>query len=459
MKITVFGSGYVGLVQAAVLAEVGHDVVCMDVDQHKIDQLRQGHVSIFEPGLANLVREGLDAKRLHFTSDEILAVQHGRVAFIAVGTPSREDGSADLRFVLSVGDAIARHREQPLIVVEKSTVPVGTGDTLRAHIEKALIKVGRLLQFDIVSNPEFLKEGSAVADCRRPDRIIIGCEGNEVRDVMRDLYAPFNRNHDRIMFMDLRSAELTKYAANCMLATKISFINQIAELAEHLGADIEAVRQGIGADTRIGYHFIYPGCGYGGSCFPKDMRALIHSAEQAHCSSDLLQAVEAINQRQKHKLFERINAFYRGDLRGKTFALWGLAFKPNTDDMREAPSRVLLEALWAAGASVRAFDPEAMQQTQNLYPDEAKLLLMGTPESVLPGADALIICTEWQPFKAPDFDLIKQRLNSPVIFDGRNLYDPERLARNGFHYFAMGRGESRQLPIPLQQWPHASDVA
>mgnify|MGYP006322649057 FL=1 len=459
MKITVFGSGYVGLVQAAVLAEVGHDVVCMDVDQNKVNLLSQGHVSIFEPGLASLVREGLDAKRLLFTTDEKLAVQHGRVAFIAVGTPSRDDCSADLRYVLSVGDAIARHREQPLTLVEKSTVPVGTGDTLRTHIEKALIKVGRLLHFDIVSNPEFLKEGSAVADCRRPDRIVIGCEGDEVRDVMRDLYAPFNRNHDRIMFMDLRSAELTKYAANCMLATKISFINQIAELAEHLGADIESVRQGIGADTRIGYHFIYPGCGYGGSCFPKDMRALIHSAEQAHCSSDLLQAVEAINQRQKHKLFERINAFYRGELRGKTFALWGLAFKPNTDDMRDAPSRVLLEQLWAAGASVRAFDPEAMQQTQSLYPNESKLLLMGTPESVLPDADALIICTEWQQFKAPDFDLIKQRLNTPVIFDGRNLYDAERLARNGFQYFPMGRGESRKLPIPLQQWPRASDVA
>jgi UDPglucose 6-dehydrogenase len=459
MKITVFGSGYVGLVQAAVLAEVGHDVVCMDIDQKKVDLLTQGHVSIFEPGLSSLVREGLDSKRLHFTTDEKLAVQHGRVAFIAVGTPSSEDGSADLKYVLSVGDAVARNREQPLILVEKSTVPVGTGDTLRAHIQAALDKAGRKLQFDIVSNPEFLKEGSAVADCRRPDRIVIGCEGDEVQDVMRDLYSPFNRNHDRIMFMDLRSAELTKYAANCMLATKISFINQIAELAEHLGADIESVRQGIGADTRIGYHFIYPGCGYGGSCFPKDMRALIHSAEEAHCSSDLLQAVEAINQRQKHKLFERINAFYKGDLRGKTFALWGLAFKPNTDDMRDAPSRVLLEELWAAGASVRAFDPEAMQETQNLYPDESKLMLMGTPESVLPGADALIICTEWQQFKAPDFDLIKQRLNTPVIFDGRNLYDAERLARNGFQYFPMGRGESRKLPIPLQQWPHASDVA
>lgn len=450
MKISVFGSGYVGLVQAAVLAEVGHDVICMDIDEHKVKQLQQGHVSIFEPGLASLVKENLEAKRLHFTNDEKLAVQHGQVLFIAVGTPSSEDGSADLRYVLSVGDAVARHREQPLILVEKSTVPVGTGDTLKAHIEKALD--GRPLQFDIVSNPEFLKEGSAVADCRRPDRIIIGCAREEVRDVMRDLYAPFNRNHDRIMFMDLRSAELTKYAANCMLATKISFINQIAELAEHLGADIESVRLGIGADTRIGYHFIYPGCGYGGSCFPKDMRALIHSAEQAHCSSDLLQAVEAINERQKHKLFERIKAFYKGDLEGKTFALWGLAFKPNTDDMRDAPSRVLLDALFAAGAEVRAFDPEAMQETQRLYPDESRLLLMGTPESVLNGADALIICTEWQQFKAPDFELIQQRLKAPVIFDGRNLYDAERLARNGFTYFPIGRGESRNLPIPHQQW-------
>ncbi|MCW1244606.1 UDP-glucose/GDP-mannose dehydrogenase family protein [Pseudomonas sp. SAICEU22] len=452
MKISVFGSGYVGLVQAAVMAEVGHDVVCMDIDEHKVDNLRQGLVSIFEPGLAALVREGLDAGRLHFTCDEKLAVQHGQVLFIAVGTPSRDDGSADLRQVLAVGEAVARYREQPLIVVEKSTVPVGTGDILRAHIEKSLLKAGRLLQFDIVSNPEFLKEGSAVADCRRPDRIVIGCERDEVRDTMRDLYAPFNRNHDRVLFMDLRSAELTKYAANGMLATKISFINQIAELAEHLGADIESVRLGIGADSRIGYHFIYPGCGYGGSCFPKDMRALIHSAEQANCSSDLLQAVETINLRQKHKLFERIKAFYKGDLRGKTFALWGLAFKPNTDDMRDAPSRTLLEALWAAGASVRAFDPEAMQQTQLLYPDESKLMLMGTPESVLPGADALIICTEWQPFKAPDFQLIQQRLKAPVIFDGRNLYDPERMADKGFIYFPMGRGQSCNLPIAQQPW-------
>ncbi|MFW0757870.1 UDP-glucose dehydrogenase family protein [Pseudomonas sp. H11T01] len=459
MKISVIGSGYVGLVQATVLAEVGHDVVCMDVDQNKIKMLQKGHVTIFEPGLESMVKENLESGRLHFTSDEKLAIEHGQVLFIAVGTPSDEDGSADLKYVLSVGDAVARHRVEPLILVEKSTVPVGTGDTLRAHIEEVLKKAGRTLEFDIVSNPEFLKEGSAVSDCRRPDRIVIGCEREEVREVMRDLYAPFNRNHDRIIFMDLRSAELTKYAANCMLATKISFINQIAELAEHLGADIEAVRMGIGADQRIGYHFIYPGCGYGGSCFPKDMRALIHSAQEANCSSDLLQAVEAINERQKHKLFERINAFYKGDLKGKTFALWGLAFKPNTDDMRDAPSRVLMEALWAAGAQVRAFDPEAMQETQRLYPDQQNLSLMGTPESALVGADALIVCTEWQQFKAPDFKLIEERLKAPVIFDGRNLYDAERLARKGFKYFPMGRGESRNLPIPQQQWPASTVIA
>ena len=425
MKISVFGSGYVGLVQATVLAEVGHDVICMDVDKSKVEALQKGHVTIFEPGLAAMVKDNLESGRLHFTHDEKLAVEHGEVLFIAVGTPSDEDGSADLKYVLSVGDAVARHRVEPVILVEKSTVPVGTGDTLRAHIEKNLHSAGRHLDFDIVSNPEFLKEGSAVADCRRPDRII---------------------------FMDLRSAELTKYAANCMLATKISFINQIAELAEHLGADIEAVRLGIGADSRIGYHFIYPGCGYGGSCFPKDMRALIHSAKQANCSSDLLEAVEAINQRQKSKLFERINAFFKGNLKGKTFALWGLAFKPNTDDMRDAPSRVLMEALWAAGANVRAFDPEAMQETQRIYGDDPRLMLMGTPESTLGGADALIVCTEWQQFKAPDFDLIHDRLKTPVIFDGRNLYDGERLTRKGFKYFPIGRGDSCELPIPQQNW-------
>jgi len=452
MKISVIGSGYVGLVQATILAEVGHDVLCMDVDEAKIKLLEQGQVSIFEPGLAELVKDNLANKRLRFTTDEKLAAEHGRVLFIAVGTPSGDDGSADLKYVFSVGDAIARHRSEPLIVVEKSTVPVGTGDALRAHIDKALETSGRSLDFDIVSNPEFLKEGSAVNDCRRPDRIVIGCEREDVREVMRELYAPFNRNHDRIMFMDLRSAELTKYAANCMLATKISFINQIAELAEHLGADIESVRQGIGADSRIGYDFIYAGCGYGGSCFPKDMRALIHSAEAANCSSDLLQAVEAINQRQKHKLFERVNAFYKGDLKGKTFALWGLAFKPNTDDMRDAPSRELMEALFEAGAHVRAFDPEAMHQTQLIYGEHPQLHLMGTPEAALSGSDALIICTEWQQFKAPDFEMLQKRLAAPVIFDGRNLYDTERMKLKGFTYYPIGRGESRELPIPHGKW-------
>ncbi|HCA7970298.1 TPA: UDP-glucose 6-dehydrogenase [Pseudomonas aeruginosa] len=402
MKISVFGSGYVGLVQAAVLAEVGHDVLCMDIDRNKVERLAQGLASIYEPGLDALLREGLDSGRLRFSSDARLAVEHGRVQFIAVGTPPGEDGAADLGAVFAVADAIAEHRRKPVIVVEKSTVPVGTGDRLRAHIERRLEADGR---------------------------------------------EPFNRNHDRMLFMGLRSAELTKYAANGMLATKISFINQIAELAEHLGADIEAVRQGIGADPRIGYHFIYPGCGYGGSCFPKDMRALIHSAEQAHCSSDLLQAVEAINRRQKHKLFERIRVFYDGDLRGKTFALWGLAFKPNTDDMRDAPSRELMEALWRHGAQVRAYDPEAMQETQRLYGHDERLSLMGTPEATLGGADALVICTEWQQFKAPDFELLKERLKAPVIFDGRNLYDPERMARHGFHYYPMGRGQSCSLPI------------
>ncbi len=452
MKISVIGSGYVGLVQATILAEVGHDVLCMDVDEAKVKLLEQGQVSIFEPGLAELVKDNLANKRLRFTTDEKLAAEHGRVLFIAVGTPSGDDGSADLKYVFSVGDAIARHRTEPLIVVEKSTVPVGTGDALRAHIDKALAASGRRLDFDIVSNPEFLKEGSAVNDCRRPDRIVIGCEREEVREVMRELYAPFNRNHDRIMFMDLRSAELTKYAANCMLATKISFINQIAELAEHLGADIESVRQGIGADSRIGYDFIYAGCGYGGSCFPKDMRALIHSAEAANCSSDLLQAVEAINQRQKHKLFERVNAYYKGDLKGRTFALWGLAFKPNTDDMRDAPSRELMEALFEAGAHVRAFDPEAMHQTQLIYGEHPQLHLMGTPEAALSGADALIICTEWQQFKAPDFEMLERRLAAPLIFDGRNLYDAERMKLKGFTYYPIGRGESRELPIPHGKW-------
>ena len=446
MKLAVFGTGYVGLTLAACLAEVGHGVCCVDVDAERVATLSGGHCPIFEPGLPALLRKGLASTRLQFTTDAVQAIDAATVIFIAVGTPPLADGSADMRQVFAVAETIARHAKDDKIIVNKSTSPVGTLDAIRARL------TSHANRLEVVSNPEFLKEGSAVIDCMRPDRIIIGGACPATLALLRELYSPFSRNHDKFISMDARSAELTKYAANCMLATKISFINQIAELAEHLGADIEAVRLGIGADTRIGYHFIYPGCGYGGSCFPKDMRALIHSAQEAHCSSDLLQAVEAINERQKHKLFERIKAFYKGDLKGKTFALWGLAFKPNTDDMRDAPSRVLLDALFAAGAQVRAFDPEAMQETQRLYPDEPRLMLMGTPESVLVGADALVICTEWQQFKAPDFDLIQQRLKAPVIFDGRNLYDAERLARNGFTYFPIGRGESRNLPIPHQQW-------
>ncbi|MCP8463826.1 UDP-glucose/GDP-mannose dehydrogenase family protein [Pseudomonas sp. ZM23] len=451
MKISVFGIGYVGLVQAAVMAEVGHDVVCMDIDEAKIAKLQRGQISIYEPGLAELVKENLEAGRLHFTSDPAVAAAHGLVQFIAVGTPPSADGSADLSAVFAVAESIAHHRHQPVIIVEKSTVPVGTGDRIKAHLQQVLGGLGRTLEFDIVSNPEFLKEGSALADCRKPDRIVVGCERPEVLDTMREIYAPFNRNHDRIISMNLRSAELTKYAANCMLATKISFINQIAELAEHMGADIEAVRQGMGADPRIGYHFIYPGCGYGGSCFPKDVQALIQSASEVDCSNDLLRAVEAVNARQKNKLFQRIHRYFDGQLAGRTFALWGLSFKPNTDDMRDAPSRTLMEALWAAGAQVRAFDPEAMPEAQRLYGHDERLALMGTPEATLGGADALVICTEWQQFKAPDFELLASRLKAPVIFDGRNLFDPERMARHGFEYFPMGRGDSHRLPVPAAE--------
>ena len=442
MKITVYGSGYVGLVQSSVLAEVGHDVVCMDIDQTKVDALSRGVATIFEPGLEALLREGLDSGRWQFTSDSRLAAEHGHVQFIAVGTPPGADGSADLGAVFAVADQICLHRSVPVIIVEKSTVPVGTGDRLRQHLRRRLHDAGRSLAFEIASNPEFLKEGAALADCRRPDRIVIGTQSQAVRQVMRELYEPFNRNHDRMLFMTLRSAELTKYAANGMLATKISFINQLAELAEHVGADIESVRLGMGADPRIGYHFIYPGCGYGGSCFPKDMRALINSAQQVQCPSDLLEAVEAINGRQKSKLFERIKGYFGDDLTGKVFALWGLAFKPNTDDIRDAPSRVLMESLWAHGARVNAYDPEAMLETQRAYGHDVRLSLMGTPEAALAGADALVICTEWQQFKAPDFEAIKDRLNAPVIIDGRNLFDPERMHKHGITYFPIGRGRS-----------------
>jgi UDPglucose 6-dehydrogenase len=442
MKITVFGTGYVGLVQGAVLAEVGHDVLCVDVDEAKVSRLKDGIIPIYEPGLEDIVRKNHGEGRLDFSTDAARGVAHGRVQFIAVGTPPDEDGSADLSYVLAVAGTIAAHMEAPRTVVTKSTVPVGTADKVRARMEAGLRERGAAIAFDVVSNPEFLKEGAAVADCMRPDRIVIGTDSAEAEDLLREVYAPFNRNHDKILVMDVRSAELTKYAANCMLATKISFMNEIAGLAERLGADVEMVRQGIGSDVRIGYHFIYPGAGYGGSCFPKDVKALIHTARGTGFEPTILQAVEDRNERQKGVIFDKIRRHYGGDLRGRTFALWGLAFKPNTDDMREAASRVVMEALWEAGARVQAYDPQAMDEAQRIFGDREDLTLCGTKEAALREADALVIMTEWQVFRAPDFDLIRERLRAPVIFDGRNLYDPDRMGRKGIRYYAIGRGEA-----------------
>lgn len=441
MKITVFGIGYVGLVQGAVLAEVGHDVICVDVDAAKVERLIAGEVPIYEPGLEPMIQTNAAAGRLHFTTDAAAGVAHGKAIFLAVGTPPDEDGSADLQYVLSVADSIAAHMDGHRVVITKSTVPVGTADKVRARLEDGLAARDRAdLAFDVVSNPEFLKEGAAVADCMRPDRIIIGADNPDVIDLLRDLYAPFNRNHDRIIVMDPRSAELTKYAANCMLATKISFMNEMANLAERLGADIESVRHGIGSDPRIGYHFIYPGAGYGGSCFPKDVKALIRTAREHDFTPTVMEAVEARNDDQKKALFHKIKRHFDGAVAGKTFAVWGLSFKPQTDDMREASSIVLLEALWGAGAKVQAYDPKAMQAAQQIFGQRPDLLLCGTREAALRGADALVVVTEWQEFKAPDFDELAKTLAQKVIFDGRNLYDPARLARRGFAYYGIGRG-------------------
>ncbi|RUU72919.1 UDP-glucose/GDP-mannose dehydrogenase family protein, partial [Mesorhizobium sp. M7A.T.Ca.TU.009.01.1.2] len=377
---------------------------------------------------------------IKFTTDAAAAVRHGEIQMIAVGTPPGEDGSADLKYVLAVAETIGREMDKPKIVVGKSTVPVGTCEKVKARIADTLKKRGREdLAFDVASNPEFLKEGSAVADCMKPDRIIVGTDSEDTEAVMRELYAPFNRNHEKMIVMDVRSAEFTKYAANCMLATKISFMNEMANLAEQLGADIEEVRKGIGSDPRIGYHFIYPGLGYGGSCFPKDVRALIKTAEGVKFDAKLLRAVEERNNAQKSVLFDKVDRYFKGNLKGKTFALWGLAFKPNTDDMREAPARVLMEALWKAGANVQAYDPEAMQECQAIYGLRDDLLLCGTKEAALRGADALLIATEWKSFRAPSFDAVKDALITPVIFDGRNLYDPKVIARHGIEYHSIGR--------------------
>jgi UDPglucose 6-dehydrogenase len=441
MKVTVFGSGYVGLVTGACLAEVGNDVLCMDVDNHKIEMLCQGEIPIYEPGLKAMVARNAQAGRLNFTTDVARAVAHGLFQFIAVGTPPDEDGSADLQYVLAVAESIADHIDDYRVVVDKSTVPVGTADKVRDRINTTMKARGKEVEFDVVSNPEFLKEGAALDDFMKPDRIIIGTDNPRTTELLRALYAPFNRNHDRLIAMDIRSAELTKYAANAILATKISFMNELSNLAERLGADIEQVRQGIGADTRIGYSFIYPGCGYGGSCFPKDVNALERTAREVGYDAQLLSAVEAVNYRQKRVLFEKIMRHFKGDIKGKTFALWGLSFKPNTDDMREASSRVLMEALWDAGAKVQAYDPEAMRECQRIYGERDDLVYCENQEATLQGADALIVVTEWQVFRSPDFDNIKLSLAEPVIFDGRNIYDPVRLKSAGFHHYAIGRGD------------------
>ena len=441
MRITVFGTGYVGLVQGAVLAEVGHEVVCVDVDQAKVDRLKAGEIPIYEPGLEPMVQANAAAGRLRFTTDAAEGVAHGQAIFLAVGTPPDEDGSADMKYVLAVADTIAAEMAEHRVVITKSTVPVGTADRIKARIAEGLAARGQAdLPYDVVSNPEFLKEGAAVADCMRPERIIIGAENPDVVEMLRELYAPFNRNHDRIIVMDPRSAELTKYAANCMLATKISFMNEIAGLAERVGADVEHVRHGIGSDSRIGYGFIYPGAGYGGSCFPKDVKALIRTARDVGYDPIVIQAVEDRNDAQKEVLFQKIMRHFKGDVAGKTFAVWGLAFKPQTDDMREASSLVLMQALWDAGAKVQAYDPKAMQEAQRILGERDDLLLCGTREAALRGADALVVVTEWQEFKAPDFEAIAKSLSEKAIFDGRNLYDPTRLAKRGFAYYGIGRG-------------------
>jgi UDPglucose 6-dehydrogenase len=442
MRLTIFGSGYVGLVSGVCLAEVGNNVLCVDVDQRKVDMLTRGESPIYEPGLEELLKRNIEAGRLKFTTDPAEGVNHGLFQFIAVGTPPDEDGSADLKYVLAVAEAIGTNLTEYRAVVTKSTVPVGTADKVKAKIEETLKRRGAHVEFDVVSNPEFLKEGAAINDFMKPDRIVVGTDNPRTAELLKALYDPFTRNRERMIVMDIRSSELTKYAANAMLATKISFMNELANLAELMGADIEKVRLGIGSDPRIGYHFIYPGCGYGGSCFPKDVQALSRSANDHAFDASLLNAVEHVNNRQKSLMFEKLNRFFEGKLAGKTIALWGLAFKPNTDDMREAPSRALMEALWNAGARVRAYDPVAGDEAARIYGKRADLDLVKSSMEALKGADALVIVTEWQEFRSPDFETIKSSLRHPVIFDGRNLYDPGFVKRFGLKYYAVGRGDS-----------------
>ena len=439
MKITITGTGYVGLVTGTCLAEVGNDVLCLDLDARKIDVLNAGGIPIYEPGLQDMVARNVAAGRLRFTTDVEAAVDFGQIQFIAVGTPPDEDGSADLQYVTAAARAIGRHMKDFKLVVDKSTVPVGTADRVKAALQEELNQRGAALDFSVASNPEFLKEGAAVEDFMKPDRIVIGTDNDKATELLRHLYAPFQRNHERLIVMDIRSAELTKYAANAMLATRISFMNELAILAEKLGADIEHVRHGMGSDPRIGYHFLYPGCGYGGSCFPKDVQALQRTAEENGLHLRVVNAVEEANEAQKSVLITKIKARFGADLKNKRFAFWGLAFKPNTDDMREAPSRVMLEALWEMGASVAAFDPAAMEEAHRLYGERDDFALVKTPMDALKNADALLIVTEWKAFRSPDFAAIKATLKNPIIFDGRNLYEPALMKEQGFDYYPIGR--------------------
>ena len=442
MRVTIFGSGYVGLVTGACLAEAGNHVMCVDVDASKIARLNKGEIPIHEPGLDALIKRNAEAGRMEFTTDAAKGVDHGLFQIIAVGTPPDEDGSADLRYVLAVAKTIGMHANRYCIVITKSTVPVGTADKVRKEVDAALLGRGASVEFDVVSNPEFLKEGAAIQDFMKPDRVVIGTDNPRTVELMRALYEPFTRNRERLIVMDVRSSELTKYAANAMSATKISFMNELANIAERFGADIEKVRLGIGSDPRIGYSFIYPGTGYGGSCFPKDVQALIRSAKSAGHSPDVLNAVENVNTRQKHILVDKMLRHFDSNLSGRTFALWGLAFKPNTDDMREAPARAIVDALWKAGAKVTAYDPVASDEARRIFGERPDFKLCKSAYEAADGADALLIVTEWQEFRSPDFDRLRQILKAPLIFDGRNIYDPAILSRFGFTYYGIGRGRS-----------------
>ena len=459
MKIAIYGSGYVGLVTGACLAEVGNHVVCVDIDRDRIAGLNRGELPIYEPGLEALIERNRHAGRLTFTTDTEQAVQHGLFQIIAVGTPSDEDGSADLRYVLNVARSIGQHLARYAVVVTKSTVPVGTCDRVRLEIQSALAARGAAVEFDVVSNPEFLKEGAAIDDFRRPDRVIVGTDNPRTTELIRALYEPFTHNHDRLVVMDIRSAELTKYAANAMLATKISFMNEVAALAERVGADIERVRIGIGSDPRIGYSFIYPGLGYGGSCFPKDVKALIRTARHAGLDARLLRSVDEVNEQQKRVLVGKLRAHYGARLTGRTFALWGLSFKPNTDDRREAASRVLIDSLLPLEVRLRAYDPVASGEARRLYHGQAaaeQLTFCKDAYEAAEGADALLICTEWQEFRSPDFERLRTLLREPLVFDGRNLYDPGLMQQLGFEYYAIGRG--RKLIAEGESEPHETVV-